>query len=222
MFLLSKPLRDEFLAVPEIIRLVVPDNVKVPSLLIKTNSLTIKYFYRLRDFTLIFSPMPDGTLLSGVQINDDPVHPGTIWSLIAGENEIEAIRLLAKTGKLDVFLFNEAAISVLSASVELDVPQQALLDLTEDIRLSVRNEFEDEIEKIGKRLDSVRSAQNVPFVKLTLKYSCDWRQVKSHYITISLRPSLLDLIGENEGEQQEELAVWFTDVLEKRFEVQHC
>ena len=113
MFMLSKGLRDEFLAVPELVRIVIPDNVRVPSLLIKTTSLTIKYFYRLREFTLIFSPMPDGFLLCGVQVNDDPSHPGTIWSLIASENELEAIRLLAVSGKLDVFLFNEAAVCII-------------------------------------------------------------------------------------------------------------
>jgi hypothetical protein len=214
MYLLSQDQRNEFLAVPELARLVLPDNVNTPSLLVKTTTLMAKYFYRLRQFVLIFSSMQDGTLLTGVQIADDPMHPGTIWSVVAEDNEIKALKLLASTGNLDVFIFNEAAVNLLSTSIEVNTHEQRNLRFLDDVRFRSKRNADFSVEEIGDRLDAIRSSQEVHAIRFEFTGECDWRRIQSHYITNSIRPSLLSLIEENEGDQQEELAVWFTDVLQ--------
>ena len=63
-----------------------------PVLLIKAVTLKLKYLIRLRDFRLLFWKLdPSGHLWYGVQIDDDPVHPGILSSSAESGEETTAV-----------------------------------------------------------------------------------------------------------------------------------
>ena len=122
MFLLSENIRREFLAVPQLVRIVMPSGGScVPALLIKTSSLTLKYLVCLKTFKLIVHPIVGtGAVLYAVKVDDDPLDPAVPWSLVASDDELVALRSVIVDGHCDVFLYNEGGINVCGTSVEFN------------------------------------------------------------------------------------------------------
>src|ERR1035441_8071600 len=118
--LLSSRYRREFAGLIEGVRFGLAADRDLPSpapltavLLIKATTHTLKYLIRLRTFRLLFwKSETSGHLWYGVQIADDPAHPGTLWSIAESEEELTAVSRLLETANLSVFLFNEEGLNV--------------------------------------------------------------------------------------------------------------
>jgi hypothetical protein len=110
--LLSDQNRSEFLAVPQLVRFSMPIGADgpEPSLLIKANSLTLKYILRLPSLSLIFLNLSNGWLAYGIEVQDDPAHPALIWSILETDEEAAAMMALQIKSRCVVHLFNELAV----------------------------------------------------------------------------------------------------------------
>ena len=75
------------------------------TLLIKTLSLSIKYLTYSNVLQLFFINLPDNRLAYGVKIDNDPDHPGFVWSVMEYEDERNALLALFKYSACTVFIF---------------------------------------------------------------------------------------------------------------------
>jgi len=210
--LLADRLRDEFLAVPSLVRLDMPygANGPEPTLLIKANSLALKYLLRQRSFRFMISQI-GFQIVYAVEIPDDPDRPAAVWSLLGASTEVVALRELIANPRCVVFLFNELAVSVAWTELEVRIEPwwEEILGVVE---LHTNASDQDE-EIVGARLDQMRVQEYVPRTQILVFDMVEWHELNVIYITNQLGSSTLSLFNKDEGGQQEELAVWLTDSL---------
>jgi len=211
---LSEKLRSEFLAVQQLVRLVVPDNAETgPALLIKANSLALKYLVRRKQFTFLVTRLEDSDfVLYAVKIDDDPNFPAVFWSLAQEENELKALHMVTERGRCDVFLFNEGAINVCSASILLTASAGSARVLA-PVALPGNSDLERVRSEVGRFLDISHRQHYANMHKFVPSSDCKWQTIRNFYITNQLQRSMIDLVNGDEGDQQETLAVWLTDAL---------
>lgn len=209
---LASHLRSEFLAVPELVRFDMPQGKDgfEPTLLIKSNSLRLKYLLREKSFRLIVTRVGQ-KIAYGVEIPDDPDAPALAWSFLERSAEARALSTLIENPQCVVFLFNELAVSVAWTKVEarIDTSFSAALE---------NLEFHPELDQTGEnivadRFDEIRADPNVQGAQVLPFSDVKWHELRVHYVTNSIGSSSLSLFNEDEGGQQEELAVWLTDAL---------
>ncbi len=215
MHLLAARLRDEFLAVPQLVRFAMPHGSDGPeaTLLIKASSLTLKYFLRLKSFGLIFVRLADGGLAYGVSLYDDIEYPAILWSVVEHEEEVRALKALRASPTCVVHLFNEIAVNVAWSELEIDLAQIAST-FFDSITLHPGNE--PSVGEEASRLFDALVAMELPSdvgVALSLPPIDRWRELKSNFITNRATSSFISIFSQDEGGQQEEIAVWLTDGL---------
>ncbi len=153
--ILASHLRSEFLAVPQLVRFDMAhgQNGPEPTLLVKANSLSLKYLLRQKSLRFMVTRIGD-KIAYAVEIPDDPERPATAWSLMQLPNEAVALKTLVTVPRCVVFLFNELAISV--AWTELDVRiDPSLVEALDFVELHT-TPTEDDADLVGRRLDKIR------------------------------------------------------------------
>jgi len=210
--MLASHLRSEFLAVPELVRLdmAMGRYGLEPTLLIKVNSLSLRYLLRRRSLRVFVATL-GRKLLYGVEVPDDPDTPATAWSLAELPAEVEAFRTLIRNPRCVVFLFNELAVSVSWTEIDLQI-DPTFENILRKVEFQHSQEPAD-AQSVGVRLNAVRAgladgSQIIAFDNLK------WTELHATYITNSLGRSSLSLFSPDEGGQQEEIAVWLTDSLQ--------
>ncbi|MDO9473728.1 MAG: hypothetical protein Q7J28_11780 [Caulobacter sp.] len=180
--------------------------------MIKASNLTLKYLVRLRRFRIVLLRAGAKWLGYGVEVPDDPEHPALLWSMLETEDELGALRMLMESPKCTVFLFNEALANVAWAEAELDLSSGGVRDLVESSSLAPEHDSRAMLamQKVFALMEDDRfpSAERV-FVDVPNVTA--WHPIHSTYITNRAQPSPLSIFAEDEGGQQEELALWLID-----------
>jgi hypothetical protein len=213
--MLDADVRAEFLACPQLVRaeqLRGQDGYE-PVLLIKGSTLLLKYVVLGAALSLKITRVAD-RLVYGVEVADDPEHPAFVWSVIEGERERDSLRTMAQRGSCRVFLFNELAMNVAWADASISISAPALDRCLHGI--TVEPIALDLIEpELSRRLDARSGlAGNSPdgFV-VDLSPVIEWTPLRNTLITSRAASSVLNLFDDDEGRQQERLALWLTDNL---------
>lgn len=159
--------------------------------------------------------MCDGRLLCALKVYDDGNDGGILWSVAEREEELAAVRGMARGEPLVVFLFNELALNV----AWNDLPMPDGLDrLSSWVDSSALGEIDHSVFEVTalpllNRLHS-HSEGVSEWLVLEIGGSSDWKAVHSRFITAGASSSLIDLFDHDEGSQQEQLGVWLTDNLQ--------
>lgn len=215
MFLLSGEMRSEFLATPELVRLCMPINKDgEPALLIKATTLTLKYLLHLRKFSLYVDYiLPEGMILYAVKVDDDVNSPAVLWSIVETDNEKIALESLLNCGSCEVFLFNEGAINTNGARVRFEIKNRTSVSHALKVGPVKRRKYEECVVQCRKRLDAIYDEKYERAGTFQSESGIEWNSYQIDYVTNQNSVSRLDILNENEGKQQEILAVFFTDQL---------
>jgi len=215
MHILSGRNYSEFLAVPQLVRFDMAHGASglEPTLLVKTSSLTLKYLLKLKSFRIVVFPVDDKYVGYAVQVNDDPRSPATLWSIAESPNEIQALLALVDRPACVVFLFNELAVNIAWGNTNVASPNSSLAQFLAGASVcsdssTYRVQAGDALDKINKGILKPPNA----FV-FNISEISEWHEIYSTYITNSITPSKLSMLSANEGDQQEELALWLVDDL---------
>jgi len=181
-----------------------------PTLIIKSTSLALKYLIRLGQIELKIARLKNGAIVYFLTIQDDPVHPLTLWSLVETPNELKALADASLGRGCWVHVFNEAIVNVSSAQVAFDCVGPEHGAVTAPALASADSEhLREEVELL---LDDVYRGLR-PATILRTTTNTDWRTIQSTYITNDLSTATLSIMNCSEGDQQEVLAVWLVDWL---------
>lgn len=217
MYLLSATLHAEFVATPSLIRLATSSSEEVACLLIKTNSLELRYLVSCPQIDLrFFRASPDGDVLGyAIYLRHDD-EPYFVWSVVEWEDELEALRFLTEGRSCKVFLFNEVAVNVAEATATAEVSDH-LASVTADINLYRRPESRGSIplETVNEAIQGISEgvAESKSSAKV-LVATGEWRDLRTMYITDKSVKVPLALFARNEGAEQEQLATWLIDHLQ--------
>jgi hypothetical protein len=214
--MLSAHNRSEFLATPQLVRL---DNAKgsagfEPTLLIKADVVVLKYMTRGVRLQLMIGQVHGDRLIYGLVVHDDPTSPGVIWSVLEREEERRALLGVAEGKPLQVFLFNELAINVAWAEMQVNVTDSRLGSLAAYAGLGQVDHTGltatvDELFvrlRDGELTDPTMLLVDLPAVE-------HWNPVRNSLITSQSNVSEVDLFDLDEGRQQEKLVIWLSDNL---------
>ncbi|MGE6785158.1 hypothetical protein ACQKGL_21825 [Ensifer adhaerens] len=207
MHLPHRELWQEILATPQLVRFTFPQQnglSRYPTLVIKAHSLLLKYISQGVPLTLFFFSIPSGYCAYALHVADDPDNGVILWSLLTDVDEVEAIRDLAKHGGCSVYLFNEACANCAwtSATIEITSPILALADapLFDD-----RNPIQ-HIDEVSAILDRIHLGIADDAVRVDIRSSNDWEPLRTDFILNGVRTATLNLLSDNEGTHQEQLA----------------
>ena len=184
-----------------------------PALLVKATSLSLKYLLRLRRLRFVLLQAEPGWFGYGIEIPDDPEHPALVWSAMEREDERAAIEALMESPKCTVFLFNEAVINVAWAEIRLDLSDSRARRIFGTSTFAPSGGYP---ETMMRKLFMERDAGCAPegsIVKLELPSVREWHPVTSQYVSHRTNTSPISIFNEDEGGQQEELALWLTNSL---------
>lgn len=214
--MLSAHNRSEFLATPQLVRF---DHAKgrdgfEPTLLIKADVVVLKYLTRGVRLQLMIAQVRGDRLIYGLVVHDDPKSPGVIWSVLEREEERQALLGVAEGKPLQVFLFNELAINVAWAEMQVNVTGSGLGSLAAYAGLGQvdhkgMSATVDEIYvrlRDGEVTDPTMLLVDLPAVE-------HWNSVRNSLITSQSGVSEVDLFDLDEGRQQEKLVIWLANNL---------
>ncbi|MBR9812246.1 hypothetical protein GYB61_00135 [bacterium] len=212
MHILSKNRHSEFLATPQLIRFDNADggSEREPSLLVKANSLQLKYIISGVSLKLHFLRLGD-RLVYALEVADDIENPLVVWSVVEQDQELFAIRSTHSKGNCKLFLFNDLAINVGWQEVTLD-GIRGLSGLTDGIAVGPVD-YGSIADDVSTVFDIILAGGNigVPLITTPIANSKDWHPIDSIFITSHATSSPINLFKDNEGSQQEQLAIWLTD-----------
>lgn len=215
MHVLSHRNRDEFLAVPQLIRFdyAAGQDGWEPTLLIKGNTLLLKYIVLGARMQLAFA-ICHGRLLYALHVFDDEDNGGILWSFAERQEELDAVRSIASGQQLIAFLFNEIAVNVAWNDYPTFEAMDSLIPFIESASLGSvdHHAMKDTAAVLLDKLGSIDCADNDWFT-LQIGGRCDWKPLRNHFITAAAQSSLIDLFDQDEGNQQEQIGIWLTDNL---------
>ncbi|MCC7134392.1 MAG: hypothetical protein IT352_17175 [Gemmatimonadales bacterium] len=217
MIIPSAALYSEFLATPSLVRLALSttDGRATPSLLIKTNTLLLKYIVQGAPLATHFIPLGD-RLLYTVSVTQDDGPPIRLWSILEHDEEKKAVAAIAAQRTCRCYLFNELAVNVAWTLVEVALDQGVVV-MAESVATG-RPDYPALQREVGQALDSLgpaavaREGMHGPPLTVVI----EWHPIESHYVTNRLSRSLVDLFNRDEGKQQEQLGLWLIDGLDPR------
>lgn len=215
MHMLSAQNRDEFLAVPQLIRLdyAVGQDGREPTLLIKGSTLLLKYIVLGTRVQLAFASC-EGRLLYAMRVFDDGNDGGILWSVAERQEELDAIRGLTSGQPMVAFLFNEIAVNVAWNDLPLLETSASLAAFTESASVgivdhqAIKGAATNLLDKLGSR-----DGNGSDWLTLEIGGKSDWKPLRNHFITTAAQSSLIDLFDQDEGNQQEQVGIWLTDSL---------
>lgn len=210
--------RDELLSNQQLVRFCLAEgaNGLEPTLIVKSSSLALKYLVKRSSFRLLIArPSGKRRLLYALEIPDDPVTPAIIWSVVETEGELESLRRVALGEVCHIALFNEAVVNVCWANVQFAFPLDETSLLFSEIEPSLEGLAQQCVADAADLLDRRHRGTVLrdELAEATTLGDCRWNEVTSHYVTNRLARSILSIISGNEGDQQEQLALWLVDSL---------
>jgi hypothetical protein len=218
MHILASRTRDEFLACPQLLRIAYPrGSGRMPTLLVKATTLSLKYFIRLKRSRLVLLTVQQ-FLLYGLEIEGDG--SGAVrWSLVETAEELRTLKKLTSRSTLRICLFNELAVNVAEGDIIIRVPSRTLTSLINaTIKYPTRPDgveepvAEEADRRLGLLLAGALSAAEGLIVDLPQPRQ--WLPVSSHYITKRAESSRISIFDPDEGKQQEAIALWLVDSLD--------
>jgi hypothetical protein len=216
MHMLSAYNRNEFLATPQLVRF---DHARgidefEPTLLVKADTVLLKYLMRGARLQLQFAQVHGDRLLYALTVHDDPTSPAILWSVLEQEEERQALFGLAEGKPLQVFLFNELAINVAWAEMPVDFTGSRLGSLAAYARLGKfdHSNMSATIDDLFTR-GRDGEASDPTLLHLDLPKGPPWTPIRNTLITNHAGVSELDLFDLDEGRQQEELVIWLSNNL---------
>lgn len=216
MHILSAHHRDEFLATPQMLRFEYgkgSDGFE-PTLLIKGSTLLLKYVVLGTPMRLAFA-MIDGRLLYSVSVRDDGSEGAMLWSVVERDIEIDALRGFAKGEPLFAFLFNEIAVNVAWNGWPSFGALPRLASWADAAKLG-RADYSAIAENVNASLNRLHLLveSDDEWLVIDLGERNDWNPVRNHYVTHRASASMIDIFDTDEGNQQEQIALWLTDGLQ--------
>ena len=207
MHLPRHELWQEMLAVPQLVRFTFPQQnglERYPTLLIKAHSLLLKYIVQGVQLKLFFFRISDGHFAYALRIADDATHGAIIWSLLADPDELAALRDLKEHGGCSVYLFNEACANCAwtSAEILIDPP---ILELANEARPASRNPIQ-HMDEVSEVLDRIQQGATNEAIAVELVTADSWKQIRTDFILNGVGKATLNLLSDNEGSHQEQLA----------------
>lgn len=195
------------LAVPQLVRLTLPQQngtERYPTLLIKAHSLLLKYIVQGAPLRLFFFRTSGGHCAYALHIADDPTNGVIIWSLLTDTDELLALRDLASHRGCSVYLFNEACANSAwtTASISID---STILEIADGLLFSGRNPVE-YMEEISEILDRIHVGTAHEAAEAEVVATDQWKQLRTDFILNGVRSAKLNLLADNEGSHQEQLA----------------
>lgn len=216
MHWLSAQNRSEFLACPQLVRFEYArgrDGFE-PTILIKGSTLLLKYIVLGAPMQLAFAKCLD-RLVCALRVCDDGADGGILWSVVEREEELKGIVDLSNGEPLVAFLFNEIAVNVSWNDLPTSGPIKRLSEITINTKLGPfdHSKSKNEIFPMLEKLHNLRHDDR-DWIILEVGGKSDWKPIKSQFITASASSSILDIFDHDEGNQQEQIAVWLTDNLQ--------
>lgn len=217
MHVLAAHYRSEFLATPQLVRVDYAKGANgfEPTLLVKGSTLLLKYMVMSSRLQFHLGRVNE-RLLYAFTVYDDVSKPAMLWSIVESEAEIKALKGVVSGEPCPVFLFNELALNVAWSKVRCDFPKKLpnwicgatseKVDYTE-----ISEQVDDLLERVFDGTTSIDESLSGYIV-----LDDAWNPVRNHFLTSHGADSPIDLFSQDEGEQQERLAVWMTDSLHPR------
>lgn len=213
MHMLSNRNREEFLAVPQLVRFefAAGQNGRELTLLIKGSTLLLKYIVCGVRLQLAFASC-NGRLLYAIRVFDDENNGGILWSIVERQEELDAVRAISRGQPMVAFLFNEIAVNVAWNDFPASKAMDSLAALIDNVSLgsvdhqAMKSAATDLLDKLD---DDARC----DWIALEVGGRCDWKPLRNHFITAAGSSSLIDLFDQDEGKQQEQIGIWLTDNL---------
>lgn len=215
MHILADNYRLEFLATPQLFRVdhAYDNGGRVPTLLLKANTLLLKYIVLGSPLELVFAQCGE-RLLYGVKVVDDAARPAIIWSIVEHRTERDALIALTYTKECPVFLFNELALNTAWTSVNIRLPEKASTLIAKAVigpidHSVLKQSSAKMIERLFRHSEADADSCLVP-----LAPTHEWKETLNHYVTNRGTDTPIHIFHKDEGGQQEHLAVWLTDSLQ--------
>lgn len=215
MHILADHYRSEFLATPQLFRVdhAHGDDGKVPTFLLKASTLLLKYIVQGSALELVLAKCGE-RLLYGIKVLDDADKPATIWSIAEHNAERDALVALARTEECPLFLFNELALNAAWTTIKIRLPQKASTLIAEaDIGPIDHSTLKQSAAKVIDRIFE-HSDTDVDHCLVPLTPAHEWKETLNHYVSNRGTVSPVHIFNEDEGGQQEQLAIWLTDSLQ--------
>ena len=214
MHFLSARNQEDFLATPELIRLTTADGAvsDEPTLLVKCITLNLKYLVQGQLRLHFFRAGAKG-LAYVLEIDNDSDDRVAFWSLVRFNEELQCLRRLIEHRVLQLFLFNELATNLASATAEIEViPENvtALVRHVERQKPLITPQLKSEI---ATRTESIVAGKFNAESMISLPKDLTWNPIEAYYYASKSGVSNILLWDKDEGAQQEELAVWIAEGL---------
>lgn len=212
MYLLSKKYYNEFKRTGILVRLDFPGDKEDShaALLIQANTLLLKYIVQNCKVEFLLVPIHD-KILYAVRIWDDD-NPEHIWSLMEYEEETTALLDIASNGIIDIFLFNECSVCEGFKQVTVEKSSKLSNLILSSFFVECNNQSSYK-EIVDSKLDEMLTFVEDSCYVRNISNEQEWKLNESIYITNNLNKSVLSLFEKNEGNQQEQLALWLIDDL---------
>lgn len=185
----------------------------MPTLLLKASTLLLKYIVLGSPLELVFAKFGE-RLLYGIKVVDDAARPAIIWSIVEHRAEHEALMALAHTKECPLFLFNELALNTAWTTINLRLPQKASTLIAEAVigpidHAALKQSSAKVIDPLFRHSEADADYCLVPLTPMH-----EWKETFNHYVTNRGTDTPVHIFHEDEGGQQEQLAVWLTDSLQ--------
>ena len=218
MHILSQPLRSEFLAIPQLVRVTMAEGSYglEPTLLIKASSLELKYLIQFQCINFVLIRLPSKKLGYVVRIDDDVRSPALLWSILELEGERCALRAMVTEPQFVVFLYNELVVNVAWTTATKTSSEEKVIEWIDSASLGdsqdslLRNSMLATLDDYLKN-NFLRDVHGFNAIQTE-----EWKEIRNHYITNRAGNSLLSVFESNEGNQQEEAILWLVDQLSPR------
>lgn len=206
MHMPSEKLWQEMLACPQLIRFNFPidqDGHKA-TLIIKSNTLMLKYIIQMSQISLVVFPLNGRKVGYALHVMDDPGEGAILWSIVSTTEEIQALNAIKMNSEFPLYLFNEACVNVASNWVRAQYFEKNIdFDSVE-----LCKEGLNELSKYSAEINSAIKSHKEDFIRGSKKLEVlqIWKSLRSSHILSAGNKADLELIGDNEGVHQEQLA----------------
>ncbi len=197
----------EMLATPQLVRFEFPctnGDERHPTLIIKASSLLLKYIVQGAALKISFFRTSDNRCAYALHIDDDPKCGVALWSMLASEDEVLSIKKLAELGSCSIYLFNEACTNCAwtSATVAISLEVLQLVDLPPPANRNTAA-YTNEIHYL---LDIAQFGPPSARTRINVSLSAAWKPLQMDIILNGGGYASLNLLADNEGAHQEQLA----------------
>jgi hypothetical protein len=168
-----------------------------------------------RKLRILLFALPNSALGYGISLENDPVNPDVIWSIVETADEKTAIAKVIESGRCVVAIFNELVTNVATAEMSLKPGMESMRALLSKCTPCPASALPDTgivnsaIERVVLGIASTDVG--------ALSAPCDvssWQIMTNTYIANNKSRVEVRLDQEDEGAQQEAVAAWLVDAIQ--------